>query len=551
MNNNPVTHNNLYTYLKQQTALLEPRLIFLYSLAGIFQFLIIVSIIITINSTSEQDIQYLLFFSVSLLAFIRFNKYSRDKSHELIESMVSSIRERITDKTRRLSVLQFHKMGQVELNNVLTQELVHIAEAAKLISSTFTSTAVLVVSILYLAYLSIPALVMTTCMIFFGVYIYRMYRDQIEIELIAANQKENEFFQKLRHLLDGFNEIKISDAKNNDLFYHHILPIIKETEELKKKSNKRMNNAVIFAQTFCFILMGVMIFIFPRLFQIEEVYLVQIVTLILFLTTGPLQEVVGAFPAIERANISIRLLDEVERFFGQNHLEIIAPLEPEEEKIPFESIKCNNLCFYYPQNGDDRTFEIGPINLKINRGEIIFIKGGNGAGKSTFFNVLTGLFKGTNGEIIWNGIPVTAENINQYRENFAVVYQDMHLFDRLYGIKSIDQQRISFLLKTFHIDKKTGINQDGTFKSLKLSVGQKKRLALIVAELENRDIHIFDEWAADQDPLSRQYFYETYLQELIQKNKTVIAITHDDKYYNHANRIFTMEYGKLTEEKKE
>lgn len=547
--NNITTKSNLYTFLKQQTGLLEPRLIVIYSLAGVFQFLIIASIIITVNSNSEQDLQNFLFFGISLLAFIRFNKYCRDHSHDMIESMVSAIRERFTDKTRRLSVLQFHKLGQIELNNVLTQELVHISEAAKLIAGTFTSTAVLAVSVLYLTYLSVPALLVTSIMIFLGVYVYRIYRDQIEEELIAANQKENEFFQKLRHLLDGFNEIKISDTRNNDFFYNHIKPVITETDDLKKRSNKRMNNAFIFAQTFCFILMGVMIFIFPRLFEIEEMYLIQIVTLILFLTTGPLQEVVGAFPAIERANISVRMLEKVEHFLDETELEKVASQDTDIITEAFQSLECKNLLFHYSDNGSEKTFEIGPINLHIKKGDVIFIKGGNGAGKSTFFHVLTGLYRCTQGEIVWNGRPVHDGNINLYRSNFAVIYQDMHLFDRLYGIHSIDHARVDALLKTFHIDGKTGINSDGTFKSLKLSVGQKKRLALIVAEMDDKAIHVYDEWAADQDPPSRQYFYETYLPQLKQKGKTVIAITHDDRYYHLADCLYKMEYGKLTEEK--
>lgn len=549
MNNNPAIQTNLYTYLKQQTGLLENRLILLYSVTGIFQFLIITSIIVTVNSSSEQDIQNLLFFSISLIAFIRFNKYCRDKSHTLIENMIAKIRRRITDKTRRLSVLQFRKLGQIELNNVLTQEMVHISEAAKLISSTFTSTAVLIVAIVYLTYLSVPALVVTSVVIFVGIYIYRIFRSQIEDDLIAANNKENEFFQKLRNLLDGFNELKISDDKSNDLYYNHILPIITDAEQLKINANNRMNSAFIFAQTFCYMLMGIMIFIFPQLFEIEETYLIQIVTLILFLTTGPLQEVVGAFPAIERANISVRFLEEIEHYFDETESEVISSPDNPDAKERFESIQCDDLHFHYTTNGGEKAFEIGPINMVINRGDIIFIKGGNGVGKSTFFQVLTGLFPATQGEIIWNGRPVHAQNINQYRNNFAVIYQDMHLFDRLYGIDTIDHQRVDSLLKTFHIDGKTGINPDGSFRSLKLSVGQKKRLALIIAELEDREIHIYDEWAADQDPLSRQFFYEVYLQELKEKGKTIIAITHDDKYYNHADRLYKMEYGKISEEK--
>ena len=73
------------------------------------------------------------------------------------------------------------------------------------------------------------------------------------------------------------------------------------------------------------------------------------------------------------------------------------------------------------------------------------------------------------------------------------------------------------------------------------------RKALISALLEDREIYIFDEWAADQDPQFRKRFYEKIIPELKQKGKTIFAVTHDDHYWNLADIVVKMEYGRIVE----
>ena len=86
---------------------------------------------------------------------------------------------------------------------------------------------------------------------------------------------------------------------------------------------------------------------------------------------------------------------------------------------------------------------------------------------------------------------------------------------------------------------------DGVFSTTRLSRGQRKRLALVTAYLEDRPIYLFDEWAADQDPLFRRVFYQRLLPELKRRGKTVVAVTHDDRYFDAADQLIKLEEGKV------
>ncbi|MCG8463435.1 MAG: ATP-binding cassette domain-containing protein, partial [Xanthomonadales bacterium] len=79
------------------------------------------------------------------------------------------------------------------------------------------------------------------------------------------------------------------------------------------------------------------------------------------------------------------------------------------------------------------------------------------------------------------------------------------------------------------------------------SQGQRKRLALIAALAEDRDLLLLDEWAAEQDPMFRRYFYETLIPQWRASGKTVIAVTHDDQYFHCADRVLTLNDEGLTE----
>ncbi|MEM8908879.1 MAG: ATP-binding cassette domain-containing protein, partial [Bacteroidota bacterium] len=192
-------------------------------------------------------------------------------------------------------------------------------------------------------------------------------------------------------------------------------------------------------------------------------------------------------------------------------------------------------------------FALGPVNFQVNSAETIFIYGGNGSGKSTFIKTLLQLYVQDRGSIEWDGAIVDANNRDQYRNLFAVVFSDFHLFDELYGVDQVSQELVEEYLTLFEVDHKVSIN-NGQFSTTQLSTGQRKRLAIIAALLENKPLLVLDEWAADQDPEFRRKFYNVILPFIKSKGITTIAITHDDAYYACCDRIYRMDYGKIVEE---
>jgi putative ATP-binding cassette transporter len=194
-------------------------------------------------------------------------------------------------------------------------------------------------------------------------------------------------------------------------------------------------------------------------------------------------------------------------------------------------------------------FTLGPVDLSLHPGEVVILAGGNGSGKTTLAKVLTGLYYPESGEIRADGQAVPKENLEGYRKLFSVVYADFHLFDSLLGLKiaDLDAQARQYLTD-LHLDHLVSV-QDGVLSTTALSRGQRKRLALLVAYLEDRPLYVFDEWASDQDPQFKRVFYTQVLPGLKARQKAVFVITHDERYFHLADRMVYLEDGKISHSK--
>jgi putative ATP-binding cassette transporter len=259
---------------------------------------------------------------------------------------------------------------------------------------------------------------------------------------------------------------------------------------------------------------------------------------------GSIETIMVLLPQLARAKIAsnhlLELKSKLQKAVSYNPVSVRNLL-----KEDFEQITVNDLEFHYGE--DDRAFGIGPVNLNIQKGDTIFIYGGNGSGKTTFVHTVLGLNVPTGGEIRCNGTLIDEEHYPDYRALFAVVFSDFYLFNEVLGVDNVDMDKWNYYIQLFELD---GIvTMDGkTFSTTNLSTGQRKRLALISALLEEKPVLVIDEWAADQDPYFRKKFYTEIIPLLKDEGITVIAITHDDKYYQCADKLYKMDYGKLIEE---
>ena len=258
---------------------------------------------------------------------------------------------------------------------------------------------------------------------------------------------------------------------------------------------------------------------------------------------GPLGQVVGFYPFLNEAIASIREIQRVEKLLDSVYEHgLTDPLYEAGSPLSFNVLRCTDLAFSYRDERGQPSFSLEPLDFELSRGEMVFITGGNGSGKSTFLKVLAGLYQPAGGRIVVDDVPIGRDNRQSYRNLFSSIFSDFHLFDRIYGIKEVDYNRLRTLLDLTDLSHKTSI-VDRQITTVDLSSGQRKRLALVLSIVEDKPILLLDEWAAEQDPQFRRKFYREILPWLKQQEKTVVAVTHDDDQYDVADRVLKMQYG--------
>ena len=533
-------------FLRKESGRYGTRIAAVTLFAGIAN-AVIMAVILGAASTAantQVNVQYLVMFVLALVALMVAKRYSLNHTTRLTEQIVERLRVRMSDKIRRSELLYFEKVGQVQFMTILTKETQMISNTASMTISAAASAVMLVASFAFVAWLSLPAFFLSLGAIALAVLAYRASLAQMNAQLHETVRVENKFFDLLNHILSGFKEVKIDSRKNRDLFDNYLVPVSREVRELKTRTNEQFVTKTLISHTAYYVLLATIIFLLPRMVQVDAAVVMKVTAVMLFIF-GPLAEVVGIIPYIARAGVSIETIRNMEKSLDDEVARHPpADLTRNPAPLAFKEIVIDDLSFSYPSIDGTPGYTVGPLNAKIAAGEILFIMGGNGSGKSTFLKLLTGLYFPSSGKITVDGKPLLRTNVHRYRNMFSTIFTDFHLFDRLYGLEEVDRDQLAQLLEDFELTDKTAF-VDGRFSELNLSTGQRKRLSLVIALLEKKEVLIFDEWAADQDPQFRKHFYEDILQDLKKQGKTVIAATHDDRYFHVADRVLKMEWGKF------
>jgi putative ATP-binding cassette transporter len=295
-------------------------------------------------------------------------------------------------------------------------------------------------------------------------------------------------------------------------------------------------------------MLGAIVFIIP-LFNPEHHTVVITVTATMLFIMAPIETIASAIPVIARANVAVTniiILEKMLDNLNDSSEYMMVSNQTKQRFYHFKTLNLQSVQYQYTDIFGQTLFQLGTLDLSIQRNEIIYIIGGNGCGKSTLLKLLSGLYHPHLGKIQLDNDLINKTNYAAYHELFSVVFADFHLFDRLYGVDDIDEAFLNELLKLMGLEHKTQY-VDGQFTHLDLSAGQRRRLAFIVALIDDKPIYLFDELTADQDPAFKQYFYKALIPNLRAEGKTVILTTHDEKYLDTADRVLKMENGQLTE----
>ncbi|MFC3923305.1 cyclic peptide export ABC transporter [Clostridium punense] len=508
-------------------------------LSGFGNALIIFTINMAINSNNTLKVKLLIYFILGIVLYVYGQKIMREKLIDFTNEIVYSKRMEIVNKLLGAKYSKFEQIEKGRIQSTLNNDTETISRFVNILISGITSAVTLICCFIYLGTINIYALLLSVLIIVLIVGIYYLvgrYANKLGEE---ARDLQNVFFKFISDLIGGFKELSLNAKRKNEFE--------KDMEEsCGKYKVKRSKSALAFANMFVIgellftLAIGSVVFIFPLILKnLDSTSLTSYVFILLYMT-GPVHGILNTIPNAIEVKISLKrinsLIDEITASTKKEDNVI------DENIVGNLSLKLKDVEYEYDKT-DGQSFKVGPINYEFKSEEIVFITGGNGSGKSTLAKLLTGLYLPSKGEITLNGI-VSQKRLS---ESYSTVFADFYLFDKLYGINYKGKEdEIQRYLEILQLSDKVQI-QDGKFSTTKLSTGQKKRLALLVTYLEDRPIYLFDEWAADQDPEFRLFFYDTLIPELKAKGKCVIAVTHDDRYFNLADRVIKMEFGKISD----
>jgi putative ATP-binding cassette transporter len=431
------------------------------------------------------------------------------------------------DYVRRSELLPLEAIGRAEIVAAITRETATLTQAANAFPFAVQAALLILLVAVYVAYESLLAFLLGTVIVGVGAALFYAKNRQLTIEMQEAHARENQLFDRLTDLLDGFKEVRLNSARSDDLF-DDIVEVSRAAANIKIRTQSETLKRLVALQSSLYALLGAAAFVVPVFTASQSGSVTKTITALVFIV-GACSGLIQSIPIVSAAN---EAADSIQRLEARL-LRIAQASEAliGERRKRFEKIEVRDVEFSYVDKWSDTFFKVGPIHFTLEPGDLVFITGGNGSGKSTFLKLLAGLYTPEKGEIVFDGIHVTDRTRQTYRELISAVFPDFHIFQQLYGIPDLDPDEVERLLAEFRLIDKTGI-VERHFRTVDLSSGQRKRLALIVSLLEKRPILLLDEWAADQDPEFRRKFYYDLLPALTQAGATVVAITHDERYIN-------------------
>jgi putative ATP-binding cassette transporter len=540
---------SMFTLLYKYSPKLLVFAVVVGALAGALYSLIIPFVLRALNPPVEgSDVvlgimdQYQAEFFFGVCLFILAAKASSIITvNNIAKSAVAELRIGMAKKINRMMLENVEGFGFPRLMNIITDDINSLAAAAIAIPMLLVSIVTVVGMLGYLATLNFYIFLIVLGAIFLGVFMFQIPVAMASGLYQKARVLRDVIQEGLRGLVMGAYELKLDKKKSDTYINDELIVPQRESARLEKVGDAVLHVAGTSSDLLSFFIIGMVVFVLPKYlhFPVSESY--GVVMALLYIA-GPVTSILGMMQHLKVGQVALQRINQLNDFDEDSAVQLATtPLKP------WSVFSVNAITYVYPPQADhpDRVFSLSPISLSFCAGQINFIVGGNGSGKSTLSKLLSLHYAPASGDIYFDDERIHAGNISQARFRISVVFSNYYLFGNLYReFNANDENKINGYIKSLGLEGKTEF-VDGRFTTTKLSDGQRRRLALLVALLEDKDIYIFDEWAADQDPEFKNIFYRDILQEMKRNNKLVIVITHDDRYFDCADRVIVMEDGKL------
>jgi putative ATP-binding cassette transporter len=439
------------------------------------------------------------------------------------------------------------EIGPSRVLTCLTEDVAVLSASIQAIPPLLINLAVLGGCTLYLAWLSWASALLLLLLVATIAFCYKLLAVRAYAAIRRSRKGRDTLTQHFRALTDGIKELQIHRGRREAFFREDVDAA---AECLRRENTIAMDRYALadgWGQAMFLLVLGALLFVLPALNRITPEALTVYVLAALYVMS-PTWSIIGALPVFNRGQASLQSLEDLGIALKDAAGSSVDHMSSLELHRSPPLVELRKVVFKYGGKSNGDGFTLGPLDVALHPGELIFVIGGNGSGKSTLVKLLTGLYTPDEGEISVDGQRISVAGQEGYRQLFSVVYSDFYLFDRLVGVapRSALDENIKKYLAALHLSHKVRIEGD-SFSTTALSQGQRRRLALLSAYMEDRSIYVLDEWAADQDPAFREIFYLKLLPELKRRGKTLVVITHDDRYFHLGDRVIKLDYGKVVE----
>lgn len=519
---------------------------------SVFNSLLYSGMLYIITSTINQkelfiwnDFKWQLFLSFTLCSFIG-NKLFQDYSSKLSNRVVYREELSILQRLKECSYNDFEKIGTEKVYTALEDSKV-LGGIPDLLLTLLNSSIITFCGLAFLLY-TFPLGFILVLIIIVTLFLFYWYRNiEIQKDLNKLRDAHNEFHKYLRDFLFGVKELKTNYNRNENVFSH-----LQSNNSMIKALDLKTLRKYIFNEITgsysWYLVLFVIMFIFPVLFDFNNEKSTTFIMVIFYLM-GPVSAIIGSIGTLTRIKIAFERIEEFQASTSST-LSLYKSSDKTDEASNFLDIEFRDVYYEHTDEDSKTKFKLGPLNLKIESGEVIFVTGANGSGKSTFMYILSGLYKPISGSILVNGKEV--DSLVFLSKYISPVFSDHYLFGNNYD--NIDftnsNKELQRWIELFKLESIIQLSRENNPIDVNLSRGQRKRMSLVYAIMENKPLIILDEWAAEQDPHFKQYFYQELIEYLKLQGKTIVAISHDNQYFNAAERHITFEFGKLEKDEK-
>lgn len=471
-------------------------------------------------------------FAVVLLSMIAFSILSQLLLSRLGAWTFLRLREQLVQGITHLSAQQIEAIGSHRLYTALTKDVPAIHELFTMLPGYVFNATVVVACLIYLGTVSLGlfGIFLGFLLLALGVAKF-MIADRAEKKFTLRRKVEDDLFRCYEAVIDGSKELKFNRRRGEQFVNRDLRGHAESYRKATVSAETLWGLSSSWASAIIFIGIGALLFLSPAVGVLDRSSVMSFIVVIFYMVS-PINILMNSFRTIYSAKIGVVKLKE---------LQLRLPLEtesvPRRDVEPFQSLSMREVGFTYESQEEGRSgFSVGPLNLEIARGELVYFVGGNGSGKTTAAKLLTGLYARKEGTVFVNGREIVDQA--DYLQMFSAVFQDYYLFETLVpkGDRPVQDHEAAALIERLRLSDKVTI-EAGRISTTRLSYGQRKRLALLVAYFDNSDIYVFDEWAADQDPEFRDFFYKELLFDLKRLGKTVIVVSHDERYFHLADKV--------------